>query len=111
MHVRIILGHPVFFGRDPSSRAKTKKIKMNDFHSPELGGGAPTASKLWGQVDPTAPPPPPVPASLDVGADEREFFLVNPTYFSNVATPTFYRLHFVGRHRYFFFFSFVPLLL
>ena len=33
---------------------------MNDFHSPKLGGGgggAPTASKLWGLVAPTSPPP------------------------------------------------------
>ena len=44
---------------------KQTKIKMNDFHSPKLGGGAPTASKLWRQVAPTAPPPP-VPASLSI---------------------------------------------
>ena len=31
---------------------------MSDIDSPKLGGGAPTASKLWGQVAPTAPPPP-----------------------------------------------------
>ena len=37
---------------------------MNDIDSPTLGGGgAPTASKLWGQVAPT-PPPPTAPASL-----------------------------------------------
>ena len=30
---------------------------MNDIDSRNLGGGAPTASKLWGQVAPTAPPP------------------------------------------------------
>ena len=34
------------------------KIKINDIDSPKLGGGgAPTASQLWGQVAPTAPPP------------------------------------------------------
>ena len=34
---------------------------MNDIYSSKLGGGggAPTASKLWGQVTLTAPPPPP----------------------------------------------------
>ena len=41
---------------------KQTKIKMNDKDSPKLGGGAPTALKLLGQVAPTAPPP--VPASL-----------------------------------------------
>ena len=48
---------PLFFGRDPRSRAKSNKNeKINDFHSPKLGGGAPTAPKLWGQVAPLPPP-------------------------------------------------------
>ena len=36
---------------------------MNDNDSLKLGGGAPTASKLYGQVAPTAQTPPPTPGS------------------------------------------------
>ena len=34
---------------------KQTKIKMNYIDRPKLGGGAPTAFKLWGQAAPIAP--------------------------------------------------------
>ena len=43
------------------------KIKMNDFHSPKLGGGGaapPQLKSYGGKLPPLPPPPPPVPASL-----------------------------------------------
>ena len=53
---------PLFFGRDPSLLSKTNTNKNERLSE---SGGAPTASKLWGQIAPR-PPPPPVPASLYV---------------------------------------------
>ena len=50
----------IFLGETQVHVQKQTKIKMNVFDSPKLGGRGrrPTAFKLWGQVAPTAPPPP-----------------------------------------------------
>ena len=46
-----------FLGETLVRVQKETKIKMNYIDRRKLGGGAPTASKLWRQVAPTAPPP------------------------------------------------------
>ena len=48
----------IFLGETQVQVQKQTKMKVNDNDSPKLGGGAPTASKLWRQVAPTGPPPP-----------------------------------------------------
>ena len=54
----------LFFGMGPNSGQKqTKNIVVFYIDSPKLGGGAPTASKFGGKV---TPPPPPVPAYLQI---------------------------------------------
>ena len=45
---------PTIFGRDPD---KNKNERLSQSVCCCCWGGAPTASKLWGQVAPTAPPP------------------------------------------------------
>ena len=45
----------IFWGENQVHVQKQTKINMNDNDSPKLGGGAPTASKLWGKLPPLPP--------------------------------------------------------
>ena len=49
---------PLFFGRDPSSRAKTNKNKNEPNRQSKVGGAAPLRSKSWSGKRPRCPPPP-----------------------------------------------------
>ena len=84
-----------FLGETEIPVQKQTKIKMNDIDSPKLGG-APTASKLWGQIAQAAPPPPGSRVPVFVGCLTFEMLCFRYVY------VTFRRANVNGRLLYIF---------